>query len=73
MKLVYNRNEALDLNNKQNGFNAFTRLDHLHSSIDRHLAKITTLQALVEHEEKKLSVCYAAKKNVMTQIDGDFE
>ncbi len=71
MKLVYNRNEALDLNNNQNDFNEFARLDHLHTSIDRHLTKITTLQALIAGEEQKLSECYAAKKQVMAKLDGD--
>lgn len=73
MKLVYNRSEALDLNKNQNEYNEFAHLDHLHSSIDRHLTKITTLQALIATEEEKLSECYTAKKQVMAKLDGGFE
>ena len=73
MKLVDSGNEALDLNSKQNESNEFTRLDHLHTSIERHLAKITALQTLIATEEKKLLECYAAKKHVMAELDSDFE
>ncbi len=73
MKLVYSRNEAVDLNKGQDEFNEFSRLDHLHRSIERHLTKITELERQIADEEKKLLECYTAKKLVMGKIDGDLE